>query len=294
MAEQTSDERQESRLERRGERQPAAQAGRMERRFALLKGARRIWAVAAIHAEADLLTHLHAEIGARWQPLDRIVYLGNLIGRGPAVRETFEELLHFRRQVLAVPHAIPEDVVYLRGSQEEIWQKLLQLQFARDPRGVMAWMLDHGVAPILEAYGSRAQEALAAARQGPLVLTRWTSALRRAMHEQPGHFQVLSELRRAALTDDQSFLFVHAGLDPSRPLEAQADSFWWGHPDFGRLTEPYAGFRRLVRGSDARRPGIAVEGLVTTLDGGAGFGGPLVAALLTPEEGVVERLAVGG
>lgn len=290
MAEQISGARQDER-DRRNEG-PAGLAEGMERRFACLKAARRIWAVASIHAEAGLLARLHGEIGARWQPFDRIVYLGNLIGRGTAVRETLEELLYFRRQVLAVPHALPEDVVYLRGSQEEIWQKLLQLQFATDPRSVLAWMLDHGAAPTLEAYGGRTEEAMSAARQGALALTRWTSAIRRAMQERPGHFQILSALRRAAFTDDQAFLFVHAGLDPSRPLEAQGDSFWWGHPAFQRLTQPYAGFRRLVRGFDPQRPGILQEGPIITLDGGAGFGGPLVAALLTPEAGAVERLTV--
>ena len=40
-------------------------------------------------------------------------------------------------------------VAYLRGAQEEMWAKLLQLQFATDPRQVLGWMLSHGVTHLL-------------------------------------------------------------------------------------------------------------------------------------------------
>src|SRR5262249_7810974 len=77
------------------------------------------WAVGAVHGEVELLRRLHRALAERWQQLDRLIYLGNMIGRGRAVLAAMDELLAFRRRVLAVPHAIPEDIVYLRGSQEE-------------------------------------------------------------------------------------------------------------------------------------------------------------------------------
>lgn len=261
-------------------------------RFAHLGRARRIWAVGSIHGEVEQLRRLHRAIGEGWQRFDRLVYLGNLIGRGEGIIATMDELLAFRRQVLAVEHAIPEDVVYLRGSQEEMWQKLLQLQFATDPQGVLRWMLQMGVGATLEAYGARTEEALVEARMGALAITRWTQRLRQAVHAHPGHFQILSELRRAAFTADNAFLFVNAGLDPSRPLEAQSDSFWWGHTDFAAMSEPYLDYAQVVRGFDPQHPGIALAERVVTLDGGCGFGGPLVAALLEPEGGIVERLEI--
>jgi len=265
-----------------------------EQRFARLGQARRVWAVGAIHGEAELLKRLHEAIGERWQAFDRIVYLGNMIGRGAAVLATMNELLSFRRQVLAVQHAIPEDVVYLRGSQEEMWQKLLQLQFATDPHGVLRWMLANGVDATLEAYGGNVGDALGASRQGPLALTRWTQRLRQGVHAHAGHFQILSELRRAAFTEDGAFLFVHAGLDPSRPLEAQADSFWWGHPGFAQMTEPYLHYNQIVRGADPRRPGIEEQLRIVTVDGGAGYGGALAAVCLEPGRGVTDKLSVPG
>jgi len=70
-------------------------------KFVRLRRARRIWAVAAIHGEATRLTRLHDLIAARFADGDRLVYLGNYLGHGGAVAATIDELLDFRRQLLA-------------------------------------------------------------------------------------------------------------------------------------------------------------------------------------------------
>ena len=259
-------------------------------KFAVLRRAARVWAIASVHGEAERLKRLQAEIRERFQPGDRLVYLGNVMGRGPAVHETIDALLAFRTAVLAQPGIFVCDIAILRGRQEEMWQKLLQLQFAAEPRQVLTWMLDQGLASTLEAYGGDAQEGLRAASSGAVHLTRWTGKLRQAMKASPGHFDVLTSLRRAAFTDDGCLLFVNAGLDPGRPLEAQKDSFWWSNQGFAEMTEPYYGFRRVVRGFDRRHPGLDLLEHSATLDGGAGFGGPLLAACLLPDGEVSELL----
>ena len=249
-------------------------------KFAVLRRATRVWAIASVHGEADRLIRLQTAIRDRFQPGDRLVYLGNIMGRGPAVHESIDALLTFRTAVLAQPGIFRCDIAILRGRQEEMWQKLLQLQFAADARGVLSWMLDQGLAPTLEAYGGNAEEGLRAAASGALHLTRWTGKLRQAMKASPGHFEVMTSLRRAAFTDDGSLLFVNAGLDPSRPLEAQKDSFWWSHQGFTEMSEPYYGYRRVVRGFDRKHPGLDLSEYSATLDAGSGFGGPLLAACL--------------
>ncbi|MFQ5773083.1 MAG: hypothetical protein ACE5GS_01055 [Kiloniellaceae bacterium] len=256
----------------------------------MLRAARRVWAVGAIHAEAERLDRVHARLWPRLEPCDRIVYLGNMIGRGPATRQTLDSLLRFRLAVLARPHSDAEDVVYLRGSQEEMWQKLLQLQFASDPRGVLEWMLGQGVGATLESYGVRVPDALREAATGTVSLTRWTGHLRQAIQGRPGHFQIMSALRRAAYTDDGSLLFVNAGLDPSRPIEAQSDSFWWSGGAFHRIAEPYGTFRRILRGFDPSHAGFAVTAYTATLDAGCGFGGPLIAACVTPDGEIIDMI----
>ena len=102
--------------------------------FATLRRARRVWAVASIHGEAARLSSLHGQIERRFEPGDRLVYLGNMLGRGAEVHATVDELLEFRRRLLSRPSMFACDIAYLRGSQEEMWQKLMQLQFAPNPR----------------------------------------------------------------------------------------------------------------------------------------------------------------
>jgi len=258
--------------------------------FAILRASQRVWAISSIHGEAARLARLHEALWPRLAPGDRIVYLGNLLGRGQAIIEAVDQLLSFRRAVLARPLSFASDMVYLRGSQEEMWQKLLQLQFATGPRDVLGWMLDQGVGATLEAYGGSVADAQREAAAGAVALTRWTGRLRTAMQERPGHMQLMSALRRAAFTDDERLLFVNTGLDPSRPLEAQSDSFWWSSGAFSRITDPYGNFRLVVRGFDARHPGIEVHDYRATIDGGCGFGGPLLAACLLPSGEIAEQL----
>ncbi|MGF1595123.1 MAG: hypothetical protein ACFCUW_17720 [Kiloniellaceae bacterium] len=266
-------------------------------KFTLLRAARRVWAVSSIHGEVDTLNRLHRALTGRLQPGDRLVYLGNLIGRSTQSAATVDSLLRFRSLFMARPDAFACDVVHLRGSQEEMWQKLLQLQFATDPKAVLQWMLDQGVAASLESYGLDPAEGLREASAGPRQLTRWTGALRARIQACPGHWQLLGSLRRAAYTVRQAagdggsgLLFVNAGLDPERPLEAQKDSFWWGGSGFAAIGRPYDGYRRVVRGFAAQHPGLELGDYTATLDGGCGFGGPLLAACWTPDGKIVDEL----
>ncbi|MBM3535965.1 MAG: hypothetical protein FJX60_23380 [Alphaproteobacteria bacterium] len=256
-------------------------------KFAALKSGDRLWAVASIHGEAERLGRLHAELARRLGQNDRLVYLGNYVGHGAAAAETIDELLRFRLWFLARPLVFVSDLAYLRGAQEEMWHKLLQLQFATDPRGVLAWMLDHGVGATLAAYGTTADQGRVAARDGALTIGRWTSRIRDAVRARPGHDLFFSGLRRAATGG--RVLFCHAGIDPSRPLNAQVDSFWWGSPAFAQMDRAYGDFARVVRGYDRQHPGLVETPFAVTIDGGAGFGGPLIACALDPDGQVVDR-----
>jgi serine/threonine protein phosphatase 1 len=258
--------------------------------FARLIRPARIWAVAAIHGEAALLASLHARLAPRLGKGDRLVYLGGYLGYGPDVAGTMDALLSFRCLFLARRLAFVGDIVFLRGSQEEMWQKLLQLQFAANPRDVLQWMLDHGVGPTLEAYGSNPRLALAAARNGPLALTRWTASLRAAIDARPGHRQLLTGLKRAAFTEDGGVLFVHAGVDPEKPLELQRDALWWGGSDVLALAQPYAGFHRVVRGFERAHGGLRESAYALSLDAGSGFGGGLIAACVAPDGSLVDQI----
>lgn len=259
-------------------------------KFALLRRCDRVWAIASIHGDVQRLQALHDQLSRRVLATDRVVYLGNYMGLGPEVRATLDELIEFRRWLLARPRAFASDVVFLRGAQEEMWSKLLQLQFAPNPGEVLRWLLDHGTAATLKAYGGDPTYASQVAREGPVSMTRWTTGLRAALAAAPGHQPFLSGLRRAAFTDDQRLLFVHAGIDVTRPLDVQSDSFWWAAGAFGRITEPYDTFTRIVRGFDPQHAGLVQTPHTVSLDAGCGFGGALLAACFDAQGQVLEAL----
>jgi serine/threonine protein phosphatase 1 len=255
-----------------------AKASRPDGKFARLRAARRVWAVAAIRGEARGLIRVHGKISERFRDGDRIVYLGNYVGHGGAVLATLDELLDFRRRVLGRPGGAACDVVFLRGAQEEMWQKLLQLQLAPNPGELLRWMVQAGMETTVRAYGGDLRQGFAACRDGARTITRWTGALRSAMNATPGHTALFAALRHAALTEDHGLLFVHAAIDPSRALVAQGDAFWWGDGDILELKAPFDGFRRIVRGVDCDRRGVVEREFAVSVDGGAGQGGSLIAA----------------
>ena len=259
-------------------------------KFGTLTGGRRIWAVAAVLGERDRLAALHGALIGRIELRDRLVYLGNYLGYGPDIVGTVDELIAFRSAVMALPGMMPQDIVFLRGAQEEMWHKLLQLQLALSPGEVLTWMLARGVEATIVAYGGRPADGMAAARGGTLTLTRWTGALRDAMVGHPGHRELMSHLKRACVTVDGGLLFVHAGLDPERPLETQRDAFWWNPGGFARMAQPFDGFRLVVRGFDPDRRGVAIGAHTATIDGGCGAGGPLVACCFSPEGELLDRI----
>jgi serine/threonine protein phosphatase 1 len=264
--------------------------GRSNLRLFCLHGAHRVWAIGAVHGEARRLARLHDLIGERFAEGDRVVYLGNFTGHGDAVLAAIDELLDFRRRVIGRPRGLACHVVVLRGAQEEMWQRLLQLQFALNPHEVLRWMADAGLAATLRAYGGELRQGLAAARTGPRTITRWTSALRSTMNAAPGHRMLFSALRHAAFTAERGLLFVPAAIDPSRPIEDQGDALWWGQRDILDLDAPFAGFRRIVRGSDREQRGFVEGRFAVSLDGGAGRGGRLVAACFDTDGNVVDML----
>lgn len=261
--------------------------------FGRLEFGQRIWAVSSIHGHAQRLRDLHNLIEPRFSPGDRLVYLGNYMGVGPDIIGTIDELLKMRRHLLSLaPGSFEkEDFVYLRGAQEEMWAKLLQLQFAPNPLDVLEWLLNHGVAATIEAYGSNLNAARGHARDGVMAITKWTSALRAAVHRHPGHFAIFSSLRRAAYTDNGKLLFVHAAIDPERPLSMQGDSFWWDNGAFDTLDKPYGDFTRVIRGYDHQHRGPVTDHPYTaTLDDGCGFEGPLCAACFSTDGDIIELI----
>jgi hypothetical protein len=266
-----------------------------DNKFSNLKRPNKIWAVSSIHADLDRLIQLHDAILERFTPGDRLVYLGNYTGYGMQSYETIDELLVFRRLLLAQPGMKASDITYLRGSQEELWQKLTQLHFSPNPTDTLLWMMGSGMGNTMQSYGICAHEGIMAAREGILSLTKWTHRIRETLRSHAGHDCFMTQAKRAAYTEYEGrtpILFVNAGLDPTRSLDQQEDNLWRAGETFSDISESYAPFDKVIRGFDPKHEGVHLNCVTATIDGGCGFGGSLVAASMTADGEVMELLEV--
>ena len=261
--------------------------------FVNLGNPKKIWAVPAIHSAAEDLTLLHDNILKHIHPGDRIVYLGNYTGYGESAVDSINELLAFRRLVLSIRGMIPSDIIYLKGAQEEMLSKLMQLQFASNPADVLLWMLGNGLQATLNDYGVCIHDGLEACRRGIMDITRWTQGVRGKIRAHAGHEDFMMAQYRAAYTCTDShaspLLFVHAGLNIGKPLHEQGDSIWWEAQSFEAINTPYAPFEKVVRGYDPAHKGMNLNCVTATIDDGCGFGGNLVCASFG-EDGQVSQI----
>lgn len=257
---------------------------------------KRVWTVPSIHGDLGQLIRLHNQIFDHFTVGDRLIYLGNYTGYGKDSATCVDEILTFRRLLLSLRGMDIKDIVYLRGGQEEILQKLLQLHFAPQPADVFLWMLSQGLKPTLHSYGLCEHDGIEACRSGASGLNRWIQKVRDAIRARPGHERFYTQFYRAAYTNlsqEAPMLFVNAGLEPSRTLSAQGDMFWWSGHHFDQLEQavsPYKPFEKIIRGYDPLHRGCSFDHITATIDDGCGFGGNLISAAFAPNGELVEVL----
>ena len=68
-------------------------------------------------------------------------------------------------------------IVFLRGAQEEMFSKLLQLQIAPNPREIIDWIFSHGVDQTLVSYNFEPDQFRNIATQGTIQINKLTSKL---------------------------------------------------------------------------------------------------------------------
>lgn len=260
--------------------------------LAPIKPAKKIWVVGAINGDYGALRSVHQKLAQRLMPGDRLVYLGNYWGDGAAenVIATINELLMFRRYFLAKDGVDISDIAFLRGAAEEMLSKLQQIQFAPNPVEVFDWMLTRGIAGTARAYGFDPANVQRTMHQGAHAISQWTSLFADALRRHAGHNALLSDLKHAAYSTDGRLIFVHAGLDGSRPLTGQTDTFWWGGSMFEAITERYYDCARIVRGASQGQVGLQEREFTLSLDGGAGRGGQLIAVALDDQGAITDQL----
>jgi len=234
----------------------------MPQTMPMLPDGLRIYAIGDVHGRFDLLEAMAAKIAddLSASPAERTleIFIGDYIDRGPQSREVVEWL------IATLPLA--NERICLLGNHED-----LLLQALADPDGLANWLFNGGDAT-LASYG---------VTRLPASLKAMWDACAGAIP--PRHQAFLGDLPRTV--EFGSYLFVHAGVDPTRPLNDQdpQDLVWIREPflsakvDFGRII--VHGHTPVVE-VDIRKNRI-------NIDTGAVFTGHLTCLVL---EGAARRL----
>ena len=219
--------------------------------FVELKKSTKIWAIGSIHSNLKSFNSIKKFVLKNFEANDKLIFLGNIIGLGNSSKETLDSAINLRFQLMSKFKLKPESIVFLRGAQEEMFSKLLQLQLAPNPTEIVDWMFDHGVNKTLNSYGFSEEEVKSLASSGTIKISKWTSNLNKILQMNKGHIQYFLNLKHAAYSHTKKILFVNRGVDITRPLSAQSDCFWWGFQNFSKIQKPYKTFERIVRGYES-------------------------------------------
>jgi serine/threonine protein phosphatase 1 len=174
---------------------------------------RRAYVVGDIHGRLDLLDELlekiHADMAERGPRETLLVFVGDLIDRGPSSKEVVERLRTYRDDEVRT--------IFLLGNHEEVLLRILE----GDASLIPSW-LRFGGAQCLESYGV-----------DPLLLTGLSDdqvieRVREAVP--PEHVEFLRSFVDTCRFGD--YLFVHAGIRPGVGLrdQRQSDLRWIRDP----------------------------------------------------------------
>lgn len=172
---------------------------------ASLPAGHRVYAIGDVHGRADLLDEMVASIRTDAQSFGgdfcHAVFIGDYVDRGLESRTVIDTLCKGPLPGL--------DQVFLRGNHDD-----MMLRFLDDPTAGVSW-LDFGGMATLYSYGVQLAPT---ARSAP-ELRAAAETLRAKMPDE--HLAFLQGLELSFELGD--YLFVHAGIDPDRPLDDQRE-----------------------------------------------------------------------
>ena len=174
----------------------------------------RAYVVGDVHGRLDLLDRLLDQIEGEVErrPPDKalLVFLGDLIDRGPSSAQVVERLRTYRHAALRP--------IFLLGNHEEVLLRLVG-----GDTDLLAGWLRFGGAQCLESYGADAQAIASASAEAALA------AIRKAIPA--NHVEFLRTFADTCRFGD--YLFVHAGIRPGIALDQQRQS------DLRWIREPF-------------------------------------------------------
>jgi len=214
----------------------------------------RLFAIGDIHGCVDELSAMLNRIApARG---DTMVFVGDYVDRGPAVRDVIELLIELRRGAA--------EYVFLKGNHED-----MMLSFLGFSGHYGESFLFNGGAPTLESY--RVPEPEQALERIPA-----------------DHVDFLKALATSYLRPP--YLFVHAGISPLRQLEEQSvEDMLWIRQEF--IFNPHQLLATVVFGHTPMRAVMVDLPYKLGIDTGLVYGGKLTCVEFN--EGVLYQVARG-
>jgi serine/threonine protein phosphatase 1 len=222
----------------------------------------RAYAIGDVHGRLDLLdvllSKIEADAGARPKRKTSIVFLGDLIDRGPSSAEVIERLRTFRPG-----YAEP---VFLMGNHEEVLLRVV----AGEASLIPSWLRFGGI-ETLASYG------LDAAQLGNLSDEDAIARVKSAIPEE--HIAFISTFADTVSFGD--YLFVHAGIRPGIELSEQSRT------DLRWIRDPFLEDRSerdfVVVHGHTITPEVEMTATRIGIDTGAFYSGLLTALVIERE-----------
>jgi serine/threonine protein phosphatase 1 len=149
-------------------------------------------------------------------PADTVVVLGDVIDRGPGTRQVIDRLIELRNQCR---------LIFVLGNHEEMFLDSLTVEDVREP-----WMGFGGLETLI-SYGEHAEDT------GELP---------------PEHVAFLKS--GLDYFETESTIFVHANLEPGKPL-AEQTAEWLRWAKLTRRERPLPSGQRVICGHTAQKSG---------------------------------------
>lgn len=219
-----------------------------------------IYAIGDIHGQFDMLCRALEWIDADGGPEARVVFLGDLVDRGPDSFGVIELLIRGMEE--------GRDWVPLLGNHDRMFRRFLEDGTRHDTRILSGrgWLHPALGGPMtLASYGVETGED----RPDDAILADARARVPEA------HCRFLND--RKTLHREPGLIFVHAGLRPGVPVDQQdEDDLVWIRETFLNETRP---FEALVVHGHTAIEAATHYGNRVNLDTGAGYGRPLTVGV---------------
>ena len=177
-----------------------------------------VFAVGDIHGCNSLVKKIHKKILNKSEKVTGnkiLIYLGDYIDRGSNVRETIDTIINFKPRNFKC--------VFLRGNHDQ-----MLLDFVNNKRNSLGtWLYNGGAATLISYCGSTITDKLNnSSSREQLIRETLVKSL------PSDHLKFFNDLQFSYTWKD--YFFVHAGINPNRPLNNQrkSDMIWTRAPEF--------------------------------------------------------------